>query len=190
VFAELWGIPFLMKKFHIDNQMAANAGIMVLVGMGIGSMIAPFISERLRSRLKVMTWSCFLTVTLLAVVIYGTISNFYLNCLILLIMGMISGGQILYFTAVKEHSPKKASATAVAFTNSLVMASALVIPPIIGWTLDYVSSGDTEMTPHGPIRLYTYHDFQLSFLIMIALMVFGGILLKFAKEPYNNYEQS
>ncbi len=190
VFAELWGIPFLMKKFHIDNQVAANAGIMVLVGMGIGSMIAPFISEHLRSRLKVMTWSCFLTVGLLVVVIYGTITNFYVNCFILLMMGIISGGQILYFTAVKEHSPPEASATAVAFTNSLVMASALVIPPIIGWALDRVSSGDMEITSHGSIRLYTCHDFQLSFIIMIVLMIVGGMLLKFAKEPYNPHEKA
>jgi len=50
-FAELWGVPYLMHTYSIDNEYASFATVMIFVGFAFGGPLAAWISERFKSRL-------------------------------------------------------------------------------------------------------------------------------------------
>ena len=182
-FAELWGVPFLMERYGIDNEIASRGSIMVFLGMALGSPLGAWLSNYCQSRKKIMSWSALGTLIAFAVVFY--VPNIPLNLMftILFLGGLISGGQILYFAAAKEVSPPHNSGTTIGFTNCLVMISGPIFQPLLGWLLDFAWDG--KMTPEGA-PVYTLLTYQYAFSAVMVALLFSWIIVQFVRETYNS----
>ncbi|RZI46801.1 MFS transporter [Candidatus Finniella inopinata] len=180
-FAELWGVPFLMERYGIDNELASRGSIMVFLGMALGSPLGAWLSNYCQSRKKIMSWAALGSLISFSIVIY--VPHIPLNLMfgILFLGGLISGGQILYFAAAKEVSPPHNSGTTIGFTNCLVMTSGPIFQPLLGWILDFTWDGkvSAEGTP-----IYTLAMYQYSFSSVIAALLFSWIIVQFVRETY------
>ena len=181
-FAELWGTPFMMKKYDLSNDQAVLFSTLVLIGMGIGSVISPVISNAIQSRIKVMSWSCLGTAGIFSIIFFMPDVPIHYMYGLCFLGGVVNGGQILYFSACKEIAPIDHSATAIGFTNGFVTLSGLVFQPLLGFLLDLFATSHQD--PLSTKITYTLHDYQLSFVAVIVALGVGWLLLKNVKETY------
>lgn len=180
-FAELWGVPFLMQKYNVNNEIASSASVMVFIGMGLGSALSSWISDYFQSRVKIMKWSAVGTLIVFLGVFFLPNISFGMMTFLLFVGGLISGGQILYFAAGKENSPNDLSATSIGFTNFFVMVSGVIFQPLLGWLLDFAWDGQMKADGTPSYSMETY-KFAFS-AVCIALLV-SWIVSKFIKETY------
>jgi sugar phosphate permease len=180
-FAELWGVPFLMQKYGINNEVASTASIMVFMGMGIGSIASAYVSDYIQSRVKVMGYSALVTLISFLVVFYLPNIPFKVMLVILFVGGFASGGQILYFAAAKENNPHHISGTVVGFTNFFVMVSGLVFQPLLGFLLDFMWDGQLNLDGS---PLYTTSTYEKTFAAVCFALLVSWICSNFIRETY------
>lgn len=185
-FADLWGTPFLMQLYHIDNETASFAGTMVYLGFAAGSPLAAMLSNTIKSRKIVMTWSPILTIFPFMAVVYVPNIPYTASLFLLFAAGLVCAGQILYFAAVKEINPAKYSATAIGFTNAGVMVSALIFQPLMGYILDFFWDGTIAVdgTP-----VYSIFNYQHAMMTIPVCMVIAWFMMFSVKETYQYKEK-
>lgn len=179
-FTELWAVPFLMHRYGIDNEAAASANVMLFVGVGIGSPLVVWISDYLKSRIRTMGYAfagSFLSF-LLIIWLPVPLPVMYL---LLLTAGLFTAAQILCFASVKESNSDDVSATAVGFTNAIVMCGPIIFQPFMGHLLDLAWGG--QKTADG-LPLYSSYDYQMAMTAIPICLFLSAIMLKIVRETY------
>lgn len=180
-FAELWGTPYLMLAYGVNNEVASASCAWMFMGMAIGCPIGAELSNRIKSRIKVMSWSAIATMIPLLAVVYIPEKPYILNDILLGLTGLLCGGQILYFAAAKEISPSKYSGTAIGFTNALVMVSGLIFQPLLGHIIDLAWDG--LRTAEGAV-IYSVSNYQQAFMTIPVCMILAWLVMRFVTETY------
>jgi MFS family permease len=181
VFAELWGIPFLRNVYGLSASKAAFACSMVFAGWLIGAPINGWLSDKNRTRKLPLVVGGSLSAVLIIIIIFKPINiSIELLDILLFLFGLFSSVQIVCFAISKENNPTHVAATAVAFTNFLIMTGALVFQPLIGELLDISWFGQMQ----NGLRVYSTTDYQYALLILpISILV--GVFLSFVlRETY------
>src|SRR3989338_6271946 len=140
-FAELWAVPYLMQRYGVNNEQAAGVSVLLFVGIAFGAPVGAWLSERIKSRKKVMSISAVGTFFMFLLIIYLPNTTFTQMSVMQFIAGVLCGGQILYFAAAKEINLPQFSATTIGFTNCLVMVSGVIFQPALGLVLDLAWDG-------------------------------------------------
>lgn len=180
-FAELWAVPYIMRTYGVNNEVAAMASIMVFVGMGLGSFLSAWLSDYLRSRRLVMSSASLGSLFFFLIAIY--IPGLSLNAVLamLFLMGLACGGQILYFAVAREETSHHISGTVVGFTNGLLMSSGFIFQPLLGAVLDWAWDG--QMTSTG-IRFYSAEVYKYAMVVIALSQFFAWLVMFFIKETY------
>lgn len=180
-FAELWGVPYLMKVHNINNEAASLASAMVFLGMAAGSPLGAILSNVIKSRKKVMSWSSLTTLLTFSAVIYIPNLSLTLTYVFLFLSGLLCGGQILYFAAAKEINPPEFAGTTVGFINALVMSSGIIFQPLLGKILDLVWNGviAADGTP-----IYGINDYQQALTTVPACLFAAWAIMLYVQETY------
>lgn len=180
-FAELWGVPYLMKAHGINNETASFASAMVFLGMAAGSPLGAILSNMIKSRVKVMSWSAITTMATFCCVIYIPNLSLGLTYFLLCLSGILCGGQILYFAAAKEINPIQYSGTTIGFTNALVMSSGIIFQPLLGVILDFAWDG--VVSPEGT-PVYSMSDYQQALTTVPICLFFAWLIMLLVRETY------
>jgi sugar phosphate permease len=186
-FAELWGVPYLMKVHGINNETASFASAMIFLGMALGSPLGAIFSNLIKSRVKVMSWSAITTMLAFSYVIYVPDISLDLTYVLLFIAGFMCGGQILYFAAAKEITPPQYSGTTIGFTNALVMSSGIIFQPLLGIILDQVWDGNINSEG---MPIYTLHDYQQALTTVPLCLLGAWFIMWFVRETYKTNQVS
>lgn len=183
-FAELWGVPYLMQRFSVNNEQASYGTLMVFVGYAVGCALSAWLSDKWSSRKRVMSVS--VTGTFFGFIAVLYLPTDYTTTLgLLFVTGAVSGLSILYFAAAKESNSSAISATIVGFTNALVMVSGLVFQPLLGALIDY--SWDGSFNDAGA-PAYTFADYQFALGAVVFSMLVGRLIVHFIHETYTPEE--
>jgi MFS family permease len=180
-FAELWGTPYLMNLYNISSEKASFSSAMVFVGMALGCPLFAAISDKLKSRVKVMSWASLLTIPPFMAVIYIPNIPLEVTFSLLFVAGLVCGGQILYFAAAKEINNPNYSGTTIGFTNAFVMVSGVIFQPLLGLIIDLAWDGlvNADGTP-----MYSIGDYQQAMATIPICMVAAWIVMLFVKETF------
>jgi MFS family permease len=181
-FTELWAIPFLMSSYEINNELASSMSVMLIMGMAIGSPLAAWKAENLRSYKKIIKQSIIISSLLFTAIIFARAYNPIIMFILLFLIGLVIGAQVLCFTCAKLNSDHKINGTTMAFTNALVMMSGVVFQPALGWILDCFWDGNISETG---VRIYSHACYQISILALPMCLAFSFFLLNFLNDPYN-----
>jgi MFS family permease len=133
-FAALWGIPFLETAYALSTATASTACAMIWLGIGLGSPLLGWWSDKIEQRCLPLTLSAFLGIVSLALIIYYPLSLFWLY-INLFIMGLGATGQALAFGLVKDNNRPGIAGTAIGFNNMAVVAGGALFQPLIGYLL-------------------------------------------------------
>ncbi|GGI88319.1 hypothetical protein GCM10007966_16360 [Legionella impletisoli] len=180
VFASLWGVDFIARKYHILSAEAASATSLVFLGFAIASPLVGHLSNKITSRkipLFIGSIGCLLSSYILIYLPGISISVAYV---LLFLIGVFAAPQILVFAIAKELSPPLATGMATAMANFIVTIGAGLYQPLIGYALEYKWNGaKTEFgTP-----LFSVHDYQFAFgILVISLLVCCFLVLWLPKD--------
>ncbi|PIZ34270.1 MAG: MFS transporter [Alphaproteobacteria bacterium CG_4_10_14_0_8_um_filter_37_21] len=181
-FGELWSVPFLTRVCDINNAMASKITGLLYLGFSIGSPLFAALTKKIKSHVKVMIISCTSALIIFSIICYAAqLLPLYLVATLYCLGGASIAGQVLTFTVAKENTSIALSGTTVGFTNMLVMLSAIICQPLIGWVLDKNWTGLLSETG---IRIYDKSAYQIASLSIPVGMLMCLLLLYFVKETY------
>ncbi len=191
VIGDLFGIPYLETVYHLSAKAAPLCMSSFFAGW---ILLGPFLgaySDKIGKRCAPLSITIFLEAILFSVMLYaptftGHLMPQFMLYTLFFMMGVAMGTHPLVFALAKENYPNKIAGSVVAFTNTLIMLSGLLITPLAGKLLDYShhSIGATS-AQHYTAANYT---FALS-LIPISLVI-CLIIMRFIKETGSLKETS
>jgi hypothetical protein len=84
----------------------------------------------------------------------------------------------LGFVAGSENNPPASAGVAIAFVNTVIMASGAAFQPLIGWLLDLGWDGRME----AGARVYATETFQVALLPLVVSNVVGILMVFLVRE--------
>lgn len=172
VFAALWGVPFLQEKFQISVVAASGLCSMIWLGIGIGSPLLGWFSDKVESRRTALIISAVLGLGATLVLLYSdqlTQGWAYLN---LFVLGLGAGGQTVSFAVVKENNSPELVGTASGFNNLSVLIGGAIFQPLVGYILHH---SDSSRMING-VHFYSISSYQTALLVM-PLCFLGSLLI-------------
>lgn len=185
-FADLWGVPYFMKRYDLTNEAASTGSIIVYLGIAIGCLLGSAVSEKMCSRKKVMSLSSMLTFAGFSAVLFMSNLSYNIVLFILFIAGSFSGLSFMYFASAKESNPIEYSATAVGFVNGLCMTCPIIFQPLLGGLIDYSWDGSFDRSG---APAYTLENYEFALGAVLVGLLLSRVLLFFIKETYKQPEE-
>ncbi|WP_032112681.1 MFS transporter [Candidatus Paracaedibacter symbiosus] len=179
VFADLWGVSFIMLKYELTKNVAAQAVSMIYVGTCFGVIIIAFLSSFFRDRRPLIGGSAIMIASLLTLLVFGDISSLWAIYAILFAIGFCAGGEVLCFSICCETMNISAAATVTGFINFIVTLGAAVVQKQIGQVLHMLWDG--TLSDSG-LPLYTVQDYQGAMSLVIISTLVSFILSFFLKR--------
>jgi len=186
VFASLWGIPFLAAEYGVDTRTAAEACAMIWLGIGIGSPLLGWWSDKINQRCLPLSVAAIIGVVALVVILYAPNVPFSMMFFFLFLFGLAAAGQSLSFGLVKDNNSHRVVGTAIGFNNMAVVLGGAIFQPLTGVLLKMYWGHEIV---HG-IPIYSVSDYRIAMLILplcyLAAFIVSKTLLKetYCKETY------
>lgn len=131
-FASLWGVPFLMSKYGFSLTLSASLISLIWLGVGLSSPFVGALSDRMKQRKPVLIFTALLGALAVGIIVYAPTLPMIILGTLLFVTGLGSSGQVLSFAVVKDYTEHKRSSAAIGFNNMAVVASGVVMQPLIG----------------------------------------------------------
>ena len=185
VLADLWGVSFLMQKFHITRADAASTTMLMYLGLAIGSLTLPAFAERYRLFTRVIQiCSLGLLALFSGMLMAHTLSMLALKGIFLLI-GCLCGAEMICFSGALIGSEKRTSGLTIGFVNTMNMLGGAVLQQLIGTALDWQWNGAVD--PAG-VRLYTMEHYVWALMILPIVLVACVLLsMTLKKKDFDGY---
>lgn len=182
VFAALWGVPFLEAKYNISVMAASGLCSLIWVGIGIGSPLLGWFSDRIESRRKALIISALLGLVASLAILYVPNLPYSWAPVILFIYGLGAGGQTVSFAVVKENNPPELVGTASGFNNLAVLIGGAIFQPLVGYVLQHSTSWHASING---VHVYSVQGYQMALMVLplcFAASLFISVFL--LKESY------
>jgi len=178
VFAALWGVPFLEEKYQVGVVVASGLCSMIWLGIGIGSPLLGWVSDRFYSRRLALVISSVFGLSATLILLYVPNVSITWMYVVLFFLGMGAGGQTVSFAVVKDNNPAHLVGTASGFNNLSVLVGGAVFQPLVGVILH--RSSESHLVNGVPV--YLISSYQKALLVMpccyLASLILALVLLK------------
>lgn len=167
-----WAVPYAMDVYGMTRIDASKLIMLSLIGALIGAPLIGWVSSCLNTIKRpyivfhitvLLCWSAFL--------LFSEHPPFYLLIILFFIIGFGFGANSLTFAVVRQSFPVTESGIVTGFANSGGFLSAVLLPSIFGYILDYFQSTS------GSFGDGYYYGF-LTPVIFSVLGLIGVILIK------------
>ena len=181
IFAALWGVPYMMQRYDINNVIASLATISMLLGGGVLSPVVGYLSHKLHRRKPLLWIGSALGLVCSSVLFFIPGIPFPVACGILFLMGVGTSMHTLTFAMVQDNNRPTVVATGLGFNNTAVVIGGAVLQPLVGFMVNFFWSGRMF---HG-IPLYTAENYEFALSVIPMLYLIGlFVSLCCIKETY------
>ncbi len=171
-FADVWGIPFLMKAYVLEKGTAALLTSIIFIGMLFGGPILAFIAEKTSSFLKTASAAGILSALLMfSLLLALRDSSLTLLMVLMFLLGILGCYQVLILTMGSFIAPPALLGMTSAFLNCINMLGGAFFHSIIGFILDFTWEQGLE----DGIRVYSVQSFKLALLIIPVASLLGSV---------------
>ena len=113
--------------------------------------------------------------------IYAPLDNRAIIDIGLFFFGFASAAQCVTFGLVSDNNPRNVIGTAIGLNNMAVIAGGIILQPVVGLLLEYVTNTDGTSTD----ILFNLQDFQSAFILMPICTLIGLFTcIFFVKETH------
>lgn len=184
-FAEMWGTPYLMVAYEINNETASYGSMLVFIGMAMGCLASPLLANHWCSHRKVMSIGALGALAMFLPAVYLNSLPLYSVFILLFFTGFFCGWQILNFAAAKEINPPEFSGTTMGFMNALTMASAPVFQMLLGILIDLFEEGEVGLDG---LKIYSAEAYQYALFAIPTSLLLAWLILRFVRETHPDYQ--
>ena len=176
VFGALWGVPYLQVKYNISVLAASGMCSLIWIGIGIGSPLLGYLSDRFCNRRLALGLSALMGLLATLILLYDEHLSIYSAYVVLFIFGLGAGGQSVSFAVVKDYNPPQLVGTASGFNNLSVLIGGSVFQPLVGVFLQH--SHDWQVM--NGVHVYGMNAYNYALCIMplcyflsLCMVLFG-----------------
>jgi sugar phosphate permease len=184
-FAEMWGTPYLMVAYEVNNETASYGSMFVLLGMAMGCLVGPYFANRWGSHRKVMSIGALGALVMFLPAVYLTTVPLYGIFILLFGAGFFCGWQILNFAAAKELNPPEFSGTTIGFMNCLTMASAPIFQSLLGRLIHVFEEPQIGLDG---LKLYSVEAYQYALMAIPLSLLLSWVVLRFVRETHPDHK--
>lgn len=184
ILAGLWLVPYLMALYNTTNAIAAGASSWVWVGIGLGSPLFGWWSDRMGRRCFPLAVSALFSLIPALMIIYMNNLSWFNMDILLFLFGIGASGQALSFGLVQDNNPPKVAGTAVGLNNMAVVFGGVILQPLVGVIIHQLWSGHYA----NGVPVYTVSDYRHALITvplcaLVALIVSWFFLKETRCEP-------
>lgn len=188
VFAALWGVPYLQQKYQVSVMVASGLCSMIWLGIGVGSPLLGWVSDRCYSRRLALAISSIFGLTATLILLYlPNVPTSWMYA-VLFMLGFGAGGQTVSFAVVKDNNPPELVGTASGFNNLSVLLGGAIFQPIVGVILHHSNSWLVNGAP-----VYSVESYNKALLVMpccfLASLIIAVFLLRESHPGRAHQEQ-
>jgi MFS family permease len=187
VFAALWGVPYLQEKFQISVVAASGLCSMIWLGIGVGSPLLGWFSDKIESRRAALIISAVLGLSATLILLYFSELTLGWTYAVCFVLGLGAGGQTVSFAVVKENNAPEFVGTASGFNNLSVLIGGALFQPLVGYLLQH---SDSWRLVDG-VHVYSLASYQKALLVMplcfLASLFIATFILK-ESHPANKFK--
>lgn len=181
VFVDAWAIPFLKSTHHFTAQEAATGALLTLTGWVISSFISGYLSDHFKTRKTPLMIAAVGSTIVCSIIIFSPISSHFVIYALLFTLGLFCGPHPLCFSLSKENCSHEISGTAVAFTNFVIMLGGMVLQPVVGYFLEFLSHA-----PATADTVYSNTDFAIALSVIPLGLLIAYFITLFIQETYGS----
>lgn len=181
VFADLWGVSYLMLRMDIEKETAAELVSLIYIGSCIGSLTICALTRSFISVRNALFFGSIILSVVLSFIIYSPFLSYKMAAFLLFSMGLMTGVEILCFACACQSMPITVAATVTGFINSIITLGAALIQQQVGFLMDYLSEKSVSLEGSPVYDLSTYEG-ALSILIAASLGSALLLAIQFIKE--------
>lgn len=181
VLADLWGTVFMKQKYSLSQADGAYLSSLLYLGLGIGSIIIPWIAEKFRI-LNAIIFFCGVGILLLfSVLLYGPELSYEALSITLIVLGVLCGAEMLCFTGALLACDEGNSGEIIGLVNTFNMLGGAFLKYGVGVFLDANWNGVVQ---ENGLRYYdtTQYTHALSSLTLVLTVCCLISLLLFRKK--------
>lgn len=184
VFAVLWGVPYLQEKYQISVITASGMCSMIWIGIGIGSPLLGWVSDRFCSRRLALGLSSLCGLVATIILLYVPSVSIVEMYFVLGLLGFGAGGQTVSFAVVKDNNPSHLVGTASGFNNLSVLIGGAVFQPLVGVMLQRMG----DMSQVNGVWTYPISSYQTALFVMPACYLISLFVILFMlKESHPSH---
>ncbi|MBY0378352.1 MAG: MFS transporter [Gammaproteobacteria bacterium] len=183
VFAELWGVPYLMQAYHYSASTVSSLLVCYWLGMGIGSPLAGYVSNLLKVRKAVLSGCLILGFVSICMLLYGPALSYVGLSIWLFIFGLAASGQSFAFAVVQDRNSPETVGTAIGLNNMFVVVSGALFQPIASMLLSFFWDG----TRAQGVPIFSTQNYQIAMSILPVIFVLGWFIVRYwLKETFTS----
>lgn len=175
VFAALWGVTYMQEKFQISVVAASGLCSIIWIGIGVGSPLLGWFSDRIESRRIALMISSVLGLVATLILLYLPNLSIEWAYIVLFVFGLGAGGQTVSFAVVKENNTPEYVGTASGFNNLSVLIGGAIFQPLVGYILHHTDSWRIENGVH----IYSVASYQTAFIILPICFLASLLIVTF-----------
>lgn len=186
VFAALWGVAFLQAKYQISVVEAAGLCSMIWIGIGIGSPLLGWISDKLRSRRIALGLSAIMGLAATVWLLYAPTPPLSWMYVILFIFGLGAGGQTVSFAVVKDNNSLEYVGTASGFNNLSVLIGGAIFQTLVAYLIEWF--GDKQVI--NGVHIYSVASYQKALFVLPLCFALSLLIVLFIlKESHPEHQE-
>ena len=183
VLAEQWGNSYIQEILNVNTQGASYFVDMIFLGWLIGSPLSGILSEKFKSRKRVLMLGCILSfIVILPLIFCPLLLSRWSLAGILLFFGIFCSAEINCFAVAHDWVDNKLTATAVGLMNACIMVGGMLIQPFFAYCLDFFSH---RMQRTSLLQHHSVLNYQLAMIIIPVFLIVSFLMTFFIKESYN-----
>ena len=140
MFAELWGVPYLINAYHMSSIQAPLAISIIWIALALFSPFLGWYSQKIGSRKSLLQYCALTGLIAICILLFIPHPAHILIYLALAGIGFAAAGQILSFALVKDNNQECDLAAAIGFNNMAVVLGGALFQPLTGFLLHYHAS--------------------------------------------------
>lgn len=165
----LWGVPYIMKVYHLSNTDASRYVLYFWLGLGIGSPLMGWLSQQWQRRKRPMV-ICFSAACIASLMLLSAphLSASWM-VVALGLLGFSASIQSLTFGVLKDIVPASQFAFASGMNNMAAILGGGIAQPLIGLSLRWFWQGNY----HNGMPHYSVANYQYSLLLLMPIAILG-----------------
>lgn len=137
VFADLWGIPYLVKRLDLPVSTVSTYMIAAWIGSGGGSLAIGALAIHVKNKGYLLMLSALIGVLVTPLLVFEVPHSAFSLVGLLFCFGLASAGQALSFAVLLEQVDTRTAGAMTGLLNTAVMISPMILEPIVGGLVQF-----------------------------------------------------
>ncbi len=182
----LWGITYLVTRFHITRVEASLVTTFLFIGMMLGSPALGWLSDRVKSRKSLMLVGAACLVVVLFALIQVDHWSYAALLFGFLLVGFISGSQVISYPLVAQASPAAVVAMSVSVVNITTQGIMGLSRPFSGWLVDRHETFFHPSSHHIVLSDYIWVMWSMPIAVVAGMASIVFIKKRMANRSYDD----